>query len=223
MATPEKLFTMKTLVLMMIGGAIMLSYPSVGRATTSESGAKLIVTTIDCASADSRPTIALRQWPWSEDLPYHPTSVTHVSTGIFKFTYSLRSGHYFLEPRTSTCQMLDSLVVLEGHSRHTVIKLQRLIGYDFLGTCDVAGTIPIEGLSLALVLKSGTELPIVTEDGVFDLEGVGPGRHQIKVYAHSSAKVVEVTIPYLKGPTPQHCPSVVNHDITISDLKGLSP
>lgn len=180
---------------------------------------QLIVTSIACSKEDaSLPTASVRTWPWMPDLGSQP-SRRRLHDGIDQFTFLVSSGHYFIETKSKTCSSMVGVSILPGHERHIVTRMWPLVAPDYYGTCAIAGTLPVEGLTVGLRLSSGRELPVRTEGGMYDVEGIGPGPETIVLHAGGAFDDISVTVPLYTNKGLQHCPNLVIRNIEFSDLR----
>jgi len=204
--------------LLLAVSVLSLASSEISSAAPTEGGSpNIVMTTANCNGDSAKPTAVIRSWPWATDSSEVP-SIRPGGDGIYQFSYNVPPGHYFILVRSNKCRAMASVAVLEGYKRHVVAKLWPLVAYDYYGTCAIAGTLPIEGLSLG-VMSSGRELPVASEGGMFDLEGIGPGSHTLRLHVGILSREISVNIPVLKRSDRQRCQSLLVRNITLDDVR----
>jgi hypothetical protein len=113
-----------------------------------------------------------------------------VSPGASRFDASLPPGRYFAIvgtnlPRSDKyqpfCRGISQFTVLEGHDRHLVLNMLPDAMILDSGDCWIAGTLPVDGLEVALIHKDGTETPAAVDDGAYYVDNLFSRKYTLRL------------------------------------------
>jgi hypothetical protein len=168
---------------------------------------------------------------------------TRVFAGVYQFATAAAPGHYELDVNADgkelLCQTTQMFTVIPGHDRHLVAVLG--INQQLHLNCSLAGTLPVKGLSVDLIIPKGAPMPIPTVGGccmpapevqdfraevdgdAYYVEHIWAWKYQLVVGGGSTQGEIPIDLSRAWDPKSPFCSGSFIHNVTPQELKGIFP